>query len=416
MLHGILYDRYGNVRDTCMLSIFGVQNYLVLLVWATRLPEIHDRDEKFHHFRLKLSIAVSQFSFATFNFNSSVRDRENWNIAFVVLVALFFEFSLSFCLYKLLNAVTFILRREYEDTQSLSRRLISKLLGAIPFVIYFLSEALNANTARFFLADELCHYIPGAYKNFNSKRNFFSESEKYKWENCSKSNYIKYYTSHPKNTPESILKNNIDRYQEYNSYRYLANLQLAQLCILYLSSQIIFRVRRLTIDDMLLLNVNSIEVVFIVIILLQLCTLLILASLSMESQTYSSFSTITYNCLFFYYVLWFIWGLLLVYIVRDTSTTLNKVEKSDDPAILTKNKVDGKNVLQRRSGDGFSSRKRRVTKKLIDQLYRRINNLENLCHAQNLQLNNACKEIDSLKEGTADILKRKKHDKIYCYF
>ena len=148
MLHGILYDRYGNVRDTCMLSIFGVQNYLVLLVWATRLPEIHDRDEKFHHFRLKLSIAVSQFSFATFNFNSSVRDRENWNIAFVVLVALFFESSLSFCLYKLLNAVTFILRREYEDTQSLSRRLISKLLGAIPFVIYFLSEALNANTAR----------------------------------------------------------------------------------------------------------------------------------------------------------------------------------------------------------------------------------------------------------------------------
>ena len=211
-------------------------------------------------------------------------------------------------------------------------------------------------------------------------------------------------------------KINIDRYQEYNSYRYLANLQLAQLCILYLSSQIIFRVRRLTIDDMLLLNVNSIEVVFIVIILLQLCTLLILASLSMESQTYSSFSTITYNCLFFYYVLWFIWGLLLVYIVRDTSTTLNKIEKSDDPAILTKNKVDGKNVLQRRSGDGFSSRKRRVTKKLIDQLYRRINNLENLCHAQNLQLNNACKEINSLKEGTADILKRKKHDKIYCYF
>ena len=45
-------------------------------------------------------------------------------------------------------------------------------------------------------------------------------------------------------------------------------------------------------------------------------------------------------------------------------------------------------------------------KKLIDQLYRRINNLENLCHAQNLQLNNACKEIDSLKEGTTDILKR----------
>jgi hypothetical protein len=44
-------------------------------------------------------------------------------------------------------------------------------------------------------------------------------------------------------------------------------------------------------------------------------------------------------------------------------------------------------------------------KKLIDQLYRRINNLENLCHAQNLQLNNACKEIDSLKEGTTDILK-----------
>jgi len=264
-------------------------------------------------------------------------------------------------MYKLLNAVTSILRKEYEDTQSLSRRIISKLLGAIPFVVYFLSEALSANTARFFLVDELCHYLPGAYKNFSSKRNYFSESEKYKWENCTSSEFIKNYPVYPSNTQENILKHNIDRYREQDADRHLARLQLTQLCVLYLSSQIIFRVRRLTIDDMLLLNVNFIEVVFIVIILLQLCILLLISSLSMESQTYLSFRTTLYNCSNIYWLFWGIWGFLVIYIVRGTTRALNKTEKSDDPAILTKNKVDENNVSQRRSGDGFSSRKRRAS-------------------------------------------------------
>ncbi len=45
-------------------------------------------------------------------------------------------------------------------------------------------------------------------------------------------------------------------------------------------------------------------------------------------------------------------------------------------------------------------------KKKIEQLYARIGNLETLCNQQMRQLNDACKEINSLKEGTTDILKR----------
>ena len=235
------------------------------------------------------------------------------------------------------------------------------MLSTIPFVLYFFSQALEANTGRYFVVDELCHYYPGAYKIYGSKRNIFSVSEKYFWENCTDTaHWEKNYPPHPANTQESILKHNMARYRECDAEKVLARLELTQLCVLYLSSQIIFRVRRITIDDMLVLNINPIELVFILQILLQLCILLLISSLSMETHTLSSFKSTLDNCVTFYYLTGGIWGVLVIYIVRDTNRKLNKIKNSDDPAILVNNTED-ENLTNQRRGSGFSSRKRRAS-------------------------------------------------------
>lgn len=44
--------------------------------------------------------------------------------------------------------------------------------------------------------------------------------------------------------------------------------------------------------------------------------------------------------------------------------------------------------------------------KTIERLHVRIGNLESLCHQQTCQMTEACNEIDALKKGTTDILRR----------
>ena len=355
LLFGILYDRYGILRDSCMLSVLAVQFYILLLVWATSLPERTESEKKIHRFRLKLATSIAMTPCLAYVFYSILRG----SFTNVLLWSLIYLIS-CFGVYNILVTISAILRKEYENVQSLSKRIITKSLGAIPFVIYFFSQALEANTGRYFVADEICHYWPGAFKNYGSKRNVFSQSEKYFWENCTGMRSDNNYPSHPANTQESILKNNMARYREYDAEKALGRLELTQLCILHLSSQIIFRVRRLTIDDMLVLNINPMEVVFIVQILLQLCILLFISSLSMETHTLLSFKLVLNTCISFYYLLFGIWGILVIYIVRDTTRILNKVKNSDDPAMLVNNTED-KNLTKRRNSDGFSGRKRRAS-------------------------------------------------------
>ena len=356
-LFTILYDRYGILRDSCMLSVLGVQLYMLLLAWATSLPEGTASEQRIHRFRFKLSVSIACIGALIYMIYSILRGSIiNAVICFIIYVVSCFSF------YKLLYTITFILRKEYADTQSLSKRILAKLLGAIPFVIYFFSQALEANTGRFFVIDEACYYVPGAYKNYGSKRNIFSESEKYFWENCSGVHEMdeKIYPSHPTNTQESILKHNMARYREYDAQRVLARLELQQLCILYLSNQILFRIRRLTIDDVLVLNINKIELVFILQILLQLCVLLFISSLSMETQTLSSFKSVLDNCTTFYLILFAIWQILVIYVVQDTNRKLNKIKNSDNQAILVNN-IEDENLTKQRRGSGFSSRKRRAS-------------------------------------------------------
>ena len=192
--------------------------------------------------------------------------------------------------YWLLKSMRTTLQHTYAaDIHGLSARLSAKIIAGLPVLCYLAMTMMSAVLSFKYILDDLCHYVPGAYwdKNYTRRESIV----KGQWMNCTDSEqFDRYYPDTPNTVNEVMLEQEMDAYVANSLKIMVALFQMVELSILLLTSQVLLRVCRLTVNDILSLRVSGWELALSVATLVRVAAIMVMGGLNLEMFTMSEYS------------------------------------------------------------------------------------------------------------------------------
>lgn len=289
--------------------VFAVDLYLLVLVWASTLALKST-------WQLIIGVMLSFLDLLFINFFVYIDTRNafGWFIQFVNIAAMVL-------LYWLLKSMRTTLQHTYADIHGLSARLSAKIIAGLPILCYLAMTAISARLSRKYILDDLCHYVPGAYwdKNYTSRKSIVQGQ----WMNCTGSEqFDRYYPDTPNTVNEVVLEQEMTSYVA-NGLKYtVANNQIVELSLLLLTSQVLLRVCRLTVNDILSLRVSGWELALSVATLVRLAAIMVAGGLNLEMFKMSDYRNVLEGLFVLILSLYIVANAIVIKLVRDAAAVI----------------------------------------------------------------------------------------------
>ena len=309
-----------------IVVVMGMNYYLLMLVWASTLPIKST-------WQLKIGNALVPFlGIMDYLIHIDLLLIGGWFALFllVVLVVLF---------YCLFISMTTTLKYTYAaDIHGLSARLSTKIIAGLPILCYLGMNIISSRFARKYIMDDLCHYVPGAYwdKNYTSRTSMVNGE----WMNCTDDEQLdRYYPDTPKTVNEVMMEQEMNAYVANLSKWIISLLQMVELTILLLTSQVLLRVCRLTVNDILSLRVSGWELSLSIISLIRVASIMVMGGLNLEMFKFSDYLNIFLGLVSFILILTLVAGAIVIKLVRDAAAVI-RLEKNPKAKQLRSKSVE----------------------------------------------------------------------------
>ena len=232
-----------------------------------------------------------------------------------------------FFAFHVVNIFATILQYEYkENIKQLSSTLSGRFLAALPVIILFALQAQMLQFAESILHDSMCELMPGANPPSTTDP---------RWTNCTDHNKMNvYYPAKPTSIHEIELKSAIVDYVPVERQKFFQSCQAIEPIFLLLTGQILFRVCRLTIRDILAIRTSFWELAVVITTCLYLLAIFLGGSMGMKPAfstpaAYQSFDdTLT---LFVWSPLFLIRFIALYLLIKNGQKCMNMEINGDDP-------------------------------------------------------------------------------------
>ena len=306
--------------------VTGMNFYLLMLVWASTLPLKST-------WQLKIGNALPPFLLIMdLLIYIDLLSIVEWFRLFltVVIVVLF---------YRLFISMTTTLKHTYAaDIHGLSARLSTKIIAGLPILCYLGMNMISTEFARKYIMDDLCHYVPGAYwdKNYTFRDTMVNG----RWMNCTDSKQLdRYYPDTPKTVNEVMMEQEMNAYVANDLKYWVFIFQMVELTILLLTSQVLLRVCRLTVNDILSLRVSGWELSLSIVTLIRVASIMVMGGLNLEMFKFSDYLDIFWGLLFFILILIAVAIAIVIKLVRDAAAVI-RLEKNPKSKQLRSKSVE----------------------------------------------------------------------------
>ena len=245
-----------------------------------------------------------------------------WAFTYLIFVPVLFFFHG----YKIIIFAT-ILQYEYKDNiKQVSSIIIGRMFAALPVVILFALQAQQLRIALPVLEDSMCKLMPGA--NPPSTLNP-------SWSNCTTNNKVNvYYPAEPNSINEIELKMAIEDYVPVTNQFFFQMTQAAEPILLLFTGQILFRVCRLTIRDILAIRISFWEIAVLIAAVLNLLTMFLLGSIGMKPafSTPAAYESVTSSLRYFVFLPIFLIRSIASYLlIKNGQKCMNMEINGEDP-------------------------------------------------------------------------------------
>eukprot|EP00944_MAST-04C_sp_MAST-4C-sp1_P002286 g2286.t1 len=172
-----------------------------------------------------------------------------------------------------------------------------------------------------YIYDDLCHYVPGAYWDKNYTRR--DSIVKGRWMNCTNNEqFDRYYPDTPNTVNEIMLEQEMSAYVANELKWAVALCQMVELAVLLLTSQVLLRVCRLTVNDILSLRVSGWELGLSVATLVRVAAVMVMGGLNLEMFSMSDFLSVVYGLIGLIVSLWLVAFAIIIKLVRDAAAVI----------------------------------------------------------------------------------------------
>ena len=212
------------------------------------------------------------------------------------------------------------------DIHGLSARLSTKIIAGLPILCYLGMNMISSQFARKYIMDDLCHYVPGAYwdKNDTSRTRMVNGG----WMNCTTDEQLdRYYPDTPKTVNEVMMEQEMNAYVANQLKDFVSAFQMLELTILLLTSQVLLRVCRLTVNDILSLRVSGWELSLSIVTLIRVASIMVMGGLNLEMFKFSDYLDILGGLIFFIGILIVVAIAIIIKLVRDAAAVI-RLEKN----------------------------------------------------------------------------------------
>ena len=288
--------------------------YLLLLVWAATMPLNST------NWQLKIGVVLTLLGFMV----RMVALHPALVIGWLVLPPL---------LHLFFKKTTEVLQYNYAtDLHGLAARLTTKIIAGLPVVCYLTMSTITCLISYDVIRDDLCPYIPSAHYDPNMYKDINGASlmtvVKGKWVDCTHPSEIfdRYYPQLPRTVNEMMMEQGMKEYVANNMKANITEWQLFEASLLVLTSQVLLRICRLTVDDILSVNVSGWELALSILTVIRVASIFVFSGISLEIMSMSQFRMIKEIFTNSHNGMIIITGLLLVKLVRDANIVIN-VEK-----------------------------------------------------------------------------------------
>ena len=309
-----------------ILVVMGMNYYLLMLVWASTLPLKST-------WQLKIGNALPPFlEIMDYLIRIDLLSIVDWFGLFLLVV-------ISVLFYRLFISMTTTLKHTYAaDIHGLSARLSTKIIAGLPILCYLGMNMISSRFARKYIMDDLCHYVPGAYwdKNYTSRTSMVNG----RWMNCTDDEqFDRYYPDTPKTVNEVMMEQEMNAYVANNLKYWVSLFQMAELTILLLTSQVLLRVCRLTVNDILSLRVSGWELSLSIVTLIRVASIMVMGGLNLEMFKFSDYLNIFLGFFFFIFILIVVAIAIIIKLVRDAAAVI-RLEKNPKAKQLRSKSVE----------------------------------------------------------------------------
>ena len=284
--------------------------------------------------QLKIGNALAQFLLITMNYliRIDLLLIDGWFL-------LFFHAVMIVVFYRLFISMTATLKHTYAaDIHGLSARLSTKIIAGLPILCYLGMNMISSQFARKYIMDDLCHYVPGAYwdKNYTRRTSMVNG----RWMNCTDSKQLdRYYPDTPKTVNEVMMEQEMNAYVANISKYWVSGFQMLELTILLLTSQVLLRVCRLTVNDILSLRVSGWELSLSIVTLIRVASIMVMGGLNLEMFKFSDYANIFWGLLYFIGILIVVATAIIIKLVRDAAAVI-RLEKNPKSKQLRSKSVE----------------------------------------------------------------------------
>ena len=250
--------------------------------------------------------------------NNAADDLDD-NIIFLIVIPFIVSIIIMLYMYNLYCVMTKTLIYLYKtDVHGLSSRLTTNLISGTPVLFILALEQIKfsyAFTAE--LAGDMCKYIPNATEVLDPGGWIRLPNEEGQWKNCI-DQVDKYYPDTVITTNEAMLLFSISEYMDC-SLAIVANIfQMIEYFLLILQTQVLIRVCRISMNDVIHLNVSKLEFIVAIFTILRLLIVVLFSTLSIEHFNLKTFRLLG-NILQTSYLIIVLLSVLLIYqIVRNS--------------------------------------------------------------------------------------------------
>ena len=213
-----------------------------------------------------------------------------------------------------------------------------KTIAGLPILCYLGMNMISSQFARKYIKDDLCHYVPGAYwdKNYTSRTSMVNGG----WMNCTDNEqFDRYYPDTPKTVNEVMMEQEMNAYVANSLKYWVSNFQMLELTFLLLTSQVLLRVCRLTVNDILSLRVSGWELSLSIVTLIRVASIMVLGGLNLEMFKFSDFLNIFWGLFFFIGILYLVAFAIVIKLVRDAAAVI-RLEKNPKSKQLRSKSVE----------------------------------------------------------------------------
>ena len=291
----------------------GFNVYLLLLLWAATLPLQRNP------WQLMVGIPIPFINLITIiiiNYSS----KGEW---IVLIVNALITLGVPAFLYWLLPSMANALRYNYsKDLHGVSARLSSKIIAGLPIVCYFCMTGISCIISEKLILDDLCPYVPGAY--FDNTQSQTGSITKGLWVNCTEpsSQFDRYFPDLPQTAQEIMLEDGIKDFAANAIKFILSTWQILEWSLLVITSQVLLRICRLSIEDILSVNISTSEFTLTIVTILRLGFIFTLDGFNLEIMSYSQSRLLLQIFLYTTVGLNFLTFILIVKLVKDSNIVI----------------------------------------------------------------------------------------------